>query len=174
MFIKLNKNIPLSNYTIKSSLATYGKRIEYSTVLEPFNEVFSVIPERYRNKFIVLVMKITGNVPTHTDYKAVSTINVYLNPDNCITQFYDLNGEPNNIRSVNNAKVFEKSQLIPRDSFVAQKDEAWLLDVTKIHEVCSLKETQIPSVNRVAIVLQTARYSFEQVKEMLKETGYIS
>jgi hypothetical protein len=174
MFIQLNKNIPLSNYTIKSSLVAYGKSIGYSTVLEPFNEVFSVIPERYRNKFIVLVMRITGNVPPHTDYKAVSTINVYLNPDNCITQFYDLNEEPTNIQTVNNAKVFQKSQLVPRDSFVAEKDEVWLLDVTKIHEVQSLNETQVPLINRVAIVLQTASYSFEQVKEMLKETGYIS
>jgi hypothetical protein len=177
MFIKLNKNIHIDEYTPKTSVISYVGKIEYLTVSIPYNDVLSLIPERYRDKFVVLVMKMTGPIGPHTDSGILSTINIYVNPDNCITKFYDIpeNTEIDTIQVKNqtNGKVFNANQLLFYGSFVANTHEAWLLNVTKPHSVSSNKEGLPTSVNRTAISIQSKYYSYEQVQEMLKETGYI-
>jgi len=172
MFIKLNKNIHIDNYQEKEKVISYGGKIGYSTVSSiPFRNIYSIIPLRYRNKFRPLVMKITANVGPHTDSGIRATINIYLEPDDCVTNFYKIPTETRvdvfQVPNQTNGRAFNPKQLILYDSFTAKKDEVWLLDVTKPHSVISNKS----SVNRTAIVLQTNDYSYEQVKEMLKETG---
>jgi hypothetical protein len=178
MFTQLNKNIPISEYIQKDKYIEYGGRIEYSVVDTPLNNTFLVIPERYRNHFNLFVMKISGFIPAHTDSEIASTINFYVKPDNCITNFYNINEATFNIKRTQqvenqtNGRIFMPNQLILSDSFVAKQDEVWLLDVTKPHSVSSLKEGIFPPIDRVAIVLQS-QFPYEQVKEMLKETGYL-
>ena len=171
MFIKLNEKINIPEYSVKTSVISYAGKIKYSTVTVPFNDIFSIVPERYRDKFVVLVMKITGSIGPHTDSEILSTINIYLKPDDCTTTFYNINTgiKINTIQIPNqtNGRVFDKEQLSQYDSFIAQTDEAWLLDVTNPHSVTSNKIDNTP-IDRTAIVLQSKCYSFEQVKEMLK------
>jgi len=52
-------------------------------------------------------------------------------------------------------------------SFVANKNEAYLLDVSVAHNVEPLDGTKL----RKAFALRTRHYNYEQVYEMLKETG---
>jgi len=176
MFIKLNKNIHVPEHSAKTSVISYAGKIKYSTVSVPFNDIFSIVPERYRDKFVVLVMEITGSIGPHTDSEILSTINIYVNPDDCTTSFYNIDADSNpttiQIKNQTNGRVFNVSQLSLHDSFIAKTDEAWLLDVTNPHSVTSNK-VDASNVNRIAIVLQTKYYSFEQVQEMLKETGYL-
>jgi hypothetical protein len=176
MFIKLNKKINIPEYNAKTRIISYAGKIKYSTVTVPFNDIFSIVPERYRDEFVVRVMEIIGSIGPHTDSEILSTINIYLKPDDCTTTFYNVNTDTkiNTIQIPNqtNGRVFNKEQLSPYGSFIAQTDEAWLLDVTNPHSVTSNKIDNTP-VNRTAIVLQSKYYSFDQVKEMLKETGYL-
>lgn len=176
MFIKLNKKINVQEYSAKTSVISYAGKLKYSTVSVPFNDIFSLVPERYRDKFVVLVMEIIGSISPHTDSEILSTINIYVNPDDCTTTFYNINTDINikstKLENQSNGRIFNVSQLKPYDSFIAKTDEAWLLDVTYPHGVTSNKIDNTP-VTRTAIVLQTKFYSFEQVKEMLKETGYL-
>jgi hypothetical protein len=177
MFIKLNKNIHVSEYTPETSVISYVGKIEYLTVSIPSDDVLLMIPERYRDKFVVLVMELTGPIGSHTDSGILSTINIYVEPDNCITKFYDFPKDTEvdimQVKNQTNGKVFKTNQLVFHGSFVANKDEAWLLDVTKPHSVHSNKEESSPSVNRTAIAVQSKHYSYEQVQEMLTETGYL-
>jgi hypothetical protein len=177
MFIKLNKNIHISEYTTIESVISYVDKIEYLTVTVPYTDVLSLIPERHRDKFTVLAMELTGPIGSHTDSGILCTINIYVKPDNCITKFYDFPKDTEfdimQVKNQTNGKVFKAKQLVYYGSFVANKDEAWLLDVTKPHSVSSNKEGISPSVNRTAIAVQTKHYSYEEVQEMLKETGYL-
>ena len=178
MFIKLNKLIHVSEYTIKKPLIDYGVRIKYSIVSSEYNTVLSLIPERFRDKFYISAMEITGLIIPHTDSGILSTINIYIKPDNCITKFYDLPKDTERLKTAKlenqtNGRLFDSTQLIFNDSFVAQQDEAWLLDVSKPHSVSSNKEGIFPPINRKAIVIQSTCYTYEQVKEMLIETGYL-
>jgi hypothetical protein len=176
MFIKLNKKINVPEYSAKTSVVSYAGKIKYSTVSVPFNDILSLVPERYRDKFIVLVMEITGPIGPHTDSGILTTVNIYVTTDDCTTTFYnikpDIKIDTIQIPNQTNGRVFNVAQLSKYDSFVAQPDEAWLLDITKPHSVTSNKIDNTP-VNRTAIVLQTNFYTFEQVQEMLKETGYL-
>lgn len=172
MFTKLNKPIHISEYEIKQHVVSYGGKISYSGVSTPLNNVFSLVPYRYRKDFVLLIMKIHGNVSPHTDSKILSTINIYLKPDNCKTTFYEvITDEPKTWQVANqtNGKVFDISNLKNIGEFIAEKDDAWLLDVSIPHSVTSSQST----INRIAICLQSTLHGTERVKEMLKETGYL-
>jgi len=175
MFKKLNKNITISEYTKKEDVVSYGNAISYSNVTVPLTNVYSLVPERYRNKFVLLIMEICGYIPPHTDSKILTTINVYIDPGNCVTTFYDFKPDSTiesfRVKNQTNGCIFRKDQLNATDSFVANKDEVWLLDVTKPHGVEPLNQES--SIKRVALALQTNYFTFDEVQEMLKETGYI-
>jgi hypothetical protein len=176
MFIKLNKNIHIPEYSANTSIIEFVDKLKYSTVSVPFNDIFSLVPKIYRDKFLIYVMEITGSLGPHTDSEILSTINIYVNPDDCTTKFFDIPKDSMidtvQIKNQTNGKVFKASQLSLYGSFIAETDEAWLLDVTNPHSVTSNK-IDSSKINRTAIVLQTKFYSFEQVQEMLKETGYL-
>ena len=115
-------------------------------------------------------MEISGNVPPHTDSKILSTINIYLKPDNCKTTFYEIvtdTPKTTQVANQTNGKLFDLSSLKPIGEFVAKKDEAWLLDVSTPHSVTSTEST----INRIAVCLQSNKHATMQVKEMLAETG---
>ena len=172
MFIKLNKLIHIPEYDIKQHVVLYANKISYAVVSTPLNDIFSLVPERYRKDFELLIMEVSGNVPPHTDSRILSTINIYIKPDNCKTTFYEIiTIDPKTMQIANqtNGKLFELDSLKVIGDFVAKKDEAWLLDVSIPHSVTSIT---FP-INRIAVCLQSNKHDMAAVKEMLAETNNI-
>ena len=172
MFIKLNKLIYIPEYDIKEHVVSYGNKISYAVVSTPLNDIFSLVPERYRKDFVLLIMEISGNVPPHTDSKILSTINIYLKSDNCKTIFYEIvtnSPQTTQVKNQTNGKMFDLNSLKSIGEFVAKNNEAWLLDVSIPHSVTSTGS----SINRIAVCLQSTKHGIDQVKEMLTETGNI-
>lgn len=174
MFIKLNKPIQILTYEIQQHYVSFGNKITYSKVSTPLNDIFSLIPERYRTDFILLLMEISGNIAPHTDSDILSTINIYIKTDNCKTVFHDLIDSTAPVRSrkiknQTNGRMFDPTCLKVIGEFEAVPTDAWLLDVTRIHSVISAAG----NINRKSICLQTTKHSIEHVKEMLSETGYL-
>lgn len=172
MFIKLKNLIHIPKYDIIRHGITYGNVISYKLISTPFNDVFSLVPERYREDFSLLIMEVSGNLPPHTDSEILSTINIYLKPDNCKTKFYEIitnYPKTRQIENQTNGKLFDLASVKVIGEFVAEKDEAWLLDVSLPHSVTSTTS----AINRIAVCLQSSKYDFNNVKDMLIETNNI-
>jgi hypothetical protein len=172
MFIKLKNLIHVPKYEIVRHTVTYGSILSYKIITTPLNDIFSLVPKRYREDFSLLIMEASGNLPPHTDSGILSTINIYLKPDNCKTTFYEIITDIPKTRQIENqtnGKVFDLNSLKVIGEFVAEKDEAWLLDVSIPHSVTSTQS----SVNRIAVCLQSKKHDISKVKEMLIETSNI-
>jgi hypothetical protein len=172
MFIKLKKSIVVSEYEIKQHGVSYGDRIFYSNIVASSNDIWNLIPDRYRSDFILRLMKITSNIPPHTDSGILSTINVYVKPNRCTTSFFKIKTDSlksMQIENQTNGKIFTLNSLTKIGEFVAEKDEAWLLDVSIPHSVVS---SEFP-VDRIAVCLQSAKHDMSAVTEMLIETNNI-
>ena len=207
-FLKLNKKFHLSGESRKGkSIVSHGKNVneEFMGVnyigiaTSDAAEIFSVIPERFRPDFHLVLMNINSFIPPHIDNSITSTINFYIKPDECKTQFYEFKGD---VKSKTN--VYSLDELEAAESFFADDYSAYLLDVTKPHAVwdmgddlindqmrimhtyedakadmvpdMSKKQADFPmgykNTNRVAICLQSSKHCFDDVKKMLQETGY--
>jgi hypothetical protein len=172
MIIKLNRSIHISEYEVKQHVVSYGGRITYNVVSTPFNNIFGLVPERYQKDFFLTSMSISGSVPPHTDSGILSTINIYIKPDVCKTTFYKMvTNTPTTMQVENqtNGKIFSMSSLEEIGSFVAEKDDAWLLDVTLPHSVTSANS----SISRFAVCLQSNKHTADDVRSMLIETNHI-
>ena len=172
MFAKLNRKIFISEYPKGELYISYGdhSRIRYYKTIRS-SEALSIIPERYRSKFLLLLVEITNNIPAHTDSGITCNINFYIDSGNYQTNFWKvLDGDQTyQVANQTNGKVFKPDAVELVDSFFAQAGDVYLLDVTKPHSV----ECDTPGLKRVALSLQTASFTFDEVKEMLKETGYM-
>lgn len=170
-FAKLKKFIPINDYNVKNHVVAYTKRISYSQV-ETSANLLQVIPERYRHKFFILVMQINDQIPPHTDSKVKCVINFYLSPGDYVTKFWKItNNDPtktSQVENQTNGRLFEYDALEYLSEFVADQNEAYILDVTQPHSV--EKNT---GGDRVALCVQTRDYSFDEVRQMLQETGYL-
>jgi hypothetical protein len=181
MFVKLKNNHSITPYLfVTGGLNTYYsiEKNDKSVGIGYFGvDIFdpsiylNYIPEKYIKDFIFQHMKINYRLPPHTDSGIKATLNFYLKTDNCETVFYN---------TKENAKIFKNEQqtngnsyfyedLEKIGSFVAHDNEVWLLDVSIPHSV----ETTREDIYRHAIVVQTDVYTFDQVKEILRETGNI-
>jgi hypothetical protein len=103
----------------------------------------------------------------------LSTINFYIKADNCLTQFYEFKSEnltKTQTENQTNGYLFKLDELETVNSFIAEPNDAYLLDVTKPHSVIPL---QITNTHRSAIALQTNKFTFDEVLEMLKETNNV-
>lgn len=172
MYTKLNKPIHIPIYEIGRHAVGYGNRVAYSVVSTPLNDIFSLVPHRYRKDFVLLIMEISGEIPPHTDSGILSTINIYIKTDNCKTTFYASNGtilHTRQIKNQTNGRLFDLCNLKVIGEFAAEPNDAWLLDVTQIHSVTSSTNT----INRIAICLQSSIHRTNQVKKMLTETDYL-
>jgi hypothetical protein len=169
MFQKLNQKFKKLEYTQKEEQISYGEVISYHNIHIKQGGVLYVIPRRYREDFTVSVMKIQDSVPPHTDSEIKCTINFYIKPELCITKFYMPFKETESYQVPNqtNGKVYNKKDLICIGNFIAQSGDAWLLDVTQIHAVVPV----FPIKERLAISVCTDKHTYEEVKQMLHETG---
>lgn len=178
-FVQLNKNFVPPDYTLLDRQISFGhdidgkfKGIEYLHVDCPEQDsIWSVIPQRYRQNFYMTVMRINMSIPPHTDSGINTTINFYIKTDNCTTQYYKFKTDKPCTEQVDNQTdgfIFREADLDKTESFTAQPNEIWLLDVSQPHGV-----TPIDFISeRVAIALSST-LEYNVVKELLTETGYL-
>jgi hypothetical protein len=176
-FVKLNKKFDVSNFTeisLRNEYAIKGKGIVFYDIINYNRDlILSVIPERYRHDFSVLEMKINYNIPPHTDSYVSASINFYVKAIDCQTNFYNKADDSLGVRMTaqTTGRTFSEENLEHSGSFIAESGDAWLLDVSSPHSVKNL--SKMP-VDRIALVLQSRKYNFDQVYDMLQETGYIT
>jgi hypothetical protein len=115
-------------------------------------------------------MKIVGEVPPHTDSDVKTVVNFYIQPNNYKTVFFGGDSPTYQVPNQTNGQVFYRENLVELDSFVAKNGEAFCLDVTTPHALDSLDD--VPK-ERIALCLSTHDYDFDQVCNMLCDTGYI-
>lgn len=176
-FIKLNKKFDVSSFTETSLINEYainGKGIGFYNI-DNYNRdlMLSVIPERFRKDFFAREMKINYNIPPHTDSYVYATINFYVKAVDCQTNFFKKVDASlgDKMTTQTTGRTFSEEKLEHTGSFVAESGDAWLLDVSSPH---SVKNLSTGVVDRVALVLQSSNYNFEQVYAMLQETGHIN
>ena len=177
MFTKLNHSFVKPLYVTTHGLNTFtgvnDKGIDYKKIWSPeSDELYKLIPKKYWEDFYLTVMTINRNIPAHTDSDIFTTINFYLETDECETVFYEPivdNLEKIQIQNQTNGFIYKEEQLKPVGSFVANPMDIWVLNVKKIHGVNTTKE----SVKRRAVTLHTKIHEYAVVCDMLKETGYL-
>jgi hypothetical protein len=175
--LKIAEDFHISSFEKDELKISYGlevdgiwKGIKYFKLKEIDEvKVRSLLPESVRNEFDIFVMEINNKIPPHTDSGILSTINIYLETEPCSTQFYRYNQdhEVMQIDNQTNGKLFRIKNLIPEDSFIANTNEVWLLDVSKPHSVFPVDENQ-KNIKRIAICLQSSKYSFSDVKNLIE------
>ena len=180
-FVKLKNKFIINDYSIQQLTVGYGKKdndkfkgIWYSNVeYQNKDTIFGSIPARFRPYYAMKVMEVNTRIPPHTDSRILSTINFYIKTDQCLTQFYKFKSENPTTTQIENQTdgyLFKVDELETTDSFIAEPNDAYLLNVTSPHSVIPLELT---SIHRSAIVLQTNRFTFDEVLEMLKETDNV-
>jgi len=178
MFYKLKNNVVIDNYEPLEETISYGqevdghfKGISYHFVkVNQADKLFSLIPKRYHGNFYTQLMQINTDIPPHTDSGISFTINHYIETQNCLTQFYNINSNNPMVTKLTmqtTGRIYRGEDLTPTDSFVAQSGETWILDVSKPHSVKPLSKFD----KRLAITLSSMKYNFNDVCNMLRETG---
>lgn len=181
MFVKLKNLFFVDDYKKLNLKTRYGRLIENGFVgIQYYNVdisnslgvLLNPIPQRYRKDFYIYTMQTNCAISPHIDNNVKAVINFYLNPSNCKTNFYKIrkDSESYKVENQTSGLTFKKSSLDLIDGFIAKPNEAWLLNVSIPHSIEPLSNDL---VNRFAITVQTIKYNFDQVKEMLKETSSI-
>lgn len=170
MLRKLKNQFKL-NYKQGDIQISYGNVISYHDVELTGDDIRSVIPAQYRNDFCLSVMEITGEVPPHTDSEIKATINFYIEPGSYMTKFYRVKEGATvyQIENQTNGVIFDEKDLQHAGTFIANAGDGWLLDVTMPHAVKPISGV----TRRVAICLATDKHSYDEVAQMLFETGNV-
>jgi hypothetical protein len=170
-FKKIKENFTFNSYTENSCKRFYGvngKGIGYYDLDDRNNHLFNLIKRPYRNHFFMNLMKINSNrIMPHTDSDIQVTINFYIQADNCRTVFYEPTEhcKTDKLPGQTNGNIFDPQYLIEKDSFIAENNEIWILDVTRPHSVERLSDNYS---ERIALCLQTNKFSFNETLKMLK------
>lgn len=144
MFLKIKDNYPMpGQYRAYRPIASYGKNrneafvgISYSMVATPdAARAFEVLPEKYRKDFYLALMEINTFIPPHIDTGVLATINFYIKPDGCTTQFYRFRDDHKATRVDTKGYVYDLSELEDTVRFTAEQDSVYLLDTTVPHAV---------------------------------------
>jgi hypothetical protein len=178
-FRKLNKNFIIGDCDIKDVQISYGHEtpdgfsgIQYCFVeFENKDDIMNIIPKEYQKYFFMTIMRINREIPPHTDSGIKSTINFYIQTDDCITQFYKFKTDSPKLYQVKNQSdgfLFDESDLDKMDYFVSKPTEAWVLDVTKPHSVIP----QSTFNKRLAIAI-SSELEYDVVCDILKDEGYL-
>ena len=177
MFKQLNGTFDEVRYKALGEQVSYGvmadnefRGIQYRDVVDIEGLEFDkVIPEQYRKHFVLSVMRINSGVPPHTDSCIKTTVNAYIKTEAYRTVFYDdkSDAQTYQIQNQTNGVIYDYKDLIAVDSFIANPGETWVLDVTKPHSVEPLTKLD----ERIAIAYGTADFTYDEVCEMLKQTG---
>lgn len=176
-FYKLKNKFIVSEFAPTNSQTSYDlneggefKGIQYHNVKLKSDAIWKFVPQQYRKDFYTSLMKINTQIPPHTDTSDKTVINIYVRPENCVTEFYKFkNDKPKTSQVTNqtNGYLFDKEDLILNSNFLAELNEVYILDVTKPHAVIPQGQFE----ERVVIQLATSTYDFADVCNMLYETG---
>jgi hypothetical protein len=171
-FCKLTKEFSIPDYKIlevQMSFMEGDRGIAYHYAdLDNFS-LFDIVPEQYKDYFTVTIMRINAQIPPHTDSGIKSTINIYINTDDCVTQFYKFKNTDPATQQVTNQTdgfIFNETDLEKTNSFVAEPNQAWLLDVSQPHAVIPHGDFN----ERTAIAISST-LAYNVVQDILKETG---
>lgn len=175
-FQKLRSSFKPIDYHVLNSRIKFGnneqgefKGIEYFDIkFDDDSFLYKIIPENYRKNFCATLMRINTQIPPHTDSGINVTINFYLETENCITQFYKFKNKPQKYQIQNQTSgfLFEEKDLIKTGSFIAEKNDVYVLDVSQPHSVYSEEVIK----ERIGLSLATNTYNYDEVILMLKET----
>jgi len=176
-FYKLKNKFKINDFSVKDETIYYGIKfgnkvlgLRYCNVdsIEK-DTLLSVLPERYRSAPVFLSMESNSYIPPHTDSMIKATINFYLRPDNCQTNFYSFKQSTEGFKLSNqtNGSMYNLQDLNLEASFIAQEGDVYLLDVSKPHAVKPLDKV----ANRFSLCLQFVDHNFEEVYAMLQETN---
>jgi hypothetical protein len=172
-FQKLRTSFFPSRYDVLNSRIKFGetidnefKGIEYFDVHFDTKNIYEIIPKKYQKDFCITLMKINTEVPPHTDTGIKVTINLYYKTGDNVTTFYKLKDSARKYQIDNqtNGYIYLEDDLEQTGSFRAKNYESWILDVSQPHSVKGFGD-------RVALSLATNTYSYEEVCNMLIETG---
>ena len=97
----------------------------------------------------------------HKDHNTLCVLNYYIQADLDETVFYHLkndNVQPFQYKDKNTSNIFCPEDLIPVDKFVACANDAYLLDVSKIHAV-----SKISNQDRIFISYQWKTDSYDTI-----------
>lgn len=178
-FYKLKDSLILGNFETKNLQTSYDlneggefKGIKYYNVQlqEGYKLCWNLIPEKYHKDFYTSLMRINTQIPPHTDTSDKTVINTYIRPENCLTQFYSFKTDKPKTTQITNQTdgfLFDEKDLNKTNSFIAKNNEVFVLDVTKPHSVIP----QGVFEERMIIQLATSTYHFNDVCNMLYETG---
>tara|TARA_B100001094_G_scaffold286264_1_gene300918 strand:- start:598 stop:1134 length:537 start_codon:yes stop_codon:yes gene_type:complete len=175
-FYRLGKVEEMPGFSPGSFITSYGetidnefKGIKYCNAFVSFSNTYSdfVSLDAFKNARKT-VMTINREIPPHTDSGVQCVINIYTRTSNCLTQFYDIVGEPDGFQIENqtDGQIFDLDALVPADSFVAEVGDVILLNVKAPHSVKPL--TSAP-VDREALCFQSRALSFHQVLALLQK-----
>jgi hypothetical protein len=191
MFARLTNRFETPLYTNISGLESFagldGKGVYHNKIWSPdIDAIYSVVPKQYKDDFYLTLMTINSVLLPHVDNDLVTTINFYIKTTKCRTVFYRAK-DNSTYHQLENVITRPKSRLEEDqevayvkavydlddveeiDSFIAEEGEAWLLDVSQIHNVIPVEEFAV----RKAIALRTKKYTYNDVYQMLKETNNI-
>lgn len=162
-FLKLHDSYPMPGpYRVVKPIASYGKNrneafvgIAYSSVATPSAaKAFALVPEKYRKHFYLAYMEVNTFIPPHIDTGVLATINFYIQPDGCTTQFYRIKNPEVAKRVETKGFVYDLSDLEDTVRFVAEPDSVYLLDTTVPHAVWDMgddvRELQMGLVDKFA------------------------
>ena len=159
----------LPQYSSDVGLIQFGETIDgtfhgiayHRATVNHGNALYHYFPSVLFNFLEQTLMTINREVPPHIDNEITWVINVYLETNNCLTQFYELPDNPSTfqIRNQTNGCIFNNEGLIPADSFVANVGDIYILDVSKPHAVLPLEPGPI---HRSAICYQSRALLYEQ------------
>ena len=170
-FVKLKNKHNFSDYTSAEERVSYARRISYTKAESIHNsEAYDYIPEEFRKLFGLNVMRITDQVPPHTDSRILTCINFYIKTQDAVTTFYEPVDEVSRFQIPNQTDgyVFKQDNLSKVAQFCAQPGDAFVLNVAKIHSVYSNTTLN----ERIALTLGTP-VAFDKVCKMLAQTGNI-
>jgi hypothetical protein len=169
-FKKLDLKIDIPSYEIGERAIEYGIDINnkfnglwYSNL--NLKDKVNFIPKEYASDFYLLFLEANSYILPHSDSGPTAVINFYIKTNNCVTQFYEIkeNAKPYQIGNQTDGYVYNLDDLIETDSFIAQPGDIYILNVTKVHSVIPLDNTEI---NRKAICFSTSSLSFNEVERM--------
>jgi hypothetical protein len=173
-FCKLTKEFSIPNYKIlevQMSFMQGDRGIAYHYANFDNFDLFDIVPAQYKDYFTVTVMRINAQIPPHTDSGIKSTINIYIDTDDCVTQFYKFkNTDPATQQVANQTDgfIFDETDLEKTNSFIAKPNQAWLLDVSQPHAVIPHDDFN----ERTAIAISST-LAYNVVQDILKETGHL-
>ena len=169
-FKKLNIKINIPDYEVGKKELEYGINVDnkftglwYSSL--KINDQLNFIPEKYQSDFYLLFLEANSFILPHSDSGPTAVINFYIETNNCATQFYEIknNAKPYQIENQTDGCVYDLDDLIETKSFIAEPGDVYILDVSKVHSVIPLDNTEI---NRKAICFSTSSLNFDEVKRM--------